>query len=59
MKAPRGSRRVRICVKSGMMKAYKIEIIDKAIEGIIGLHFEHRVSDCFVVFSCYFPPEQG
>lgn len=42
------------------MKAYQIEMIDTAIEGIIGLCFEHRESYyCFVVFSCYLPPEQS
>ena len=42
------------------MNANKIEIINKAIEGIIGLRVEHRESDyCFVVFSCYLPPEQS
>lgn len=43
---------VGICVKSNMMTAYQIELIDEAIEGIIGLLFEHRESDyCFAVFS--------
>lgn len=48
---------VGICVKSDIMKAYKIEIIDKAIEGIIGLRLEHRESDyCFVFMLFHASP---
>ena len=35
-------------------------MIDKSIDGILGIDLRHRQTDlCFVVFSCYLPPENS
>ena len=60
VKAPKGSGGVGFCVRSELLKMYKIEVLDREMHGILGLQFKHLQSDyCFVVFTCYLPPEMS
>lgn len=45
-------------VKNEIFRSYRVSLIDKSIDGIIGVQFKHLVSEyCFIIFSCYLPPE--
>ena len=58
VKAPRGSGGVGICVKCDLLRLYKVKIITKEVDGILGLQFISLSSPyCFVIFTCYLPPE--
>lgn len=58
IKAPRGSGGVGIFVKSFLFREYEIEIVDKTVDGIIGICFTHRYSDYgFAVLLMLFTPE--
>ena len=58
VKAPKGSGGVGICVKSDLLSSYKVKVVSKEVDGILGLHFNSLFSQyCFVVFSCYLPPD--
>ncbi len=44
-------------VKDDLFNKYNINIIDKSIEGILGLLFKNKLSGFFfIVFNCYLPP---
>ena len=37
---------------------YDIKIVDKSVDGILGVSFKNKYTErCFVIFSCYLPPE--
>ena len=58
VKAPRASGGVGIFVKNTVFEHFKVVIVDKSIDGVIGLRFEHHFTKyAFVIFSCYLPPE--
>lgn len=58
IKAPKGSSGVGFLVRSELFEHFKIKVMDKFVDDIIGVHFEHRnTSYNFVVFSCYLSPE--
>ena len=59
-KAPKGSGGVGIFVKDSVFDRYKVRVVDKTIDGIIGLMIEHIETDytCFVL-SCYLSPENS
>ena len=58
IKAPKASGGVGIFVKDQLLQCFKVTIVDKAVDGILALRFEHRVSQyVFVIFSCYLSPE--
>ena len=57
-KARKGLGGVGILVKNSLLKSFIIEVIDKSVQGILGLLFQRRNSSfCFIVFACYLPPE--
>lgn len=59
-KAPKGSGGVGILVKNWMFDEFEIKVIDKSVEGILGLQFTCKYSDyTFVVFTSYLPPENS
>lgn len=56
--APKASGGVRILVKQWLCQEYHVSVMDKSVDGILGLKVTHRVSEReLVVFSCYLPPE--
>ena len=57
-KARKGSGGVGILVKNSLLNYFKIEVIDKSVDGIIGLRFEKKnTMFSFIVFACYLSPE--
>ena len=41
-----------------MYEEYEIYIVDKSLDGILGVKFVHKSTDYdFIVFACYLPPE--
>lgn len=58
--APHGSGGVGLFVKECICQEFSVAVVDKCVDGILGLRFVHNVSDyTFVVFSCYLPPENS
>ena len=58
--APKSSGGVGILIKQWVCDTYNISVIDKTVDGIIGVKFVHKETDSdFVVFSCYLPPENS
>ena len=59
IRAPQGSGGVGLLVKNELFECYKINV-DKSVDGIIGVRFEHReLQYSFVIFSCYLSPERS
>ena len=57
-RAVKGSGGVGILVKNKIFESYEVSISDKTVEGILGMRFKNRSSmNCFVIFTCYLPPE--
>ena len=51
VRAPKGSGGVGLLVKNELFEHFKIEAVDKSMEGIIGVRFEHRdLQSSFVIF---------
>ena len=49
-----------VFIKAYLFSIFEIEIVDKLVDGIIGIRFTHKPSDySFVLFSCYLPPEMS
>ena len=43
-----------------LYKYYVVSVIDQSFDGILALHFQHKISDFqFILFSCYLPPEDS
>ena len=58
--APKSSGGVGILIKQWVCDTYNISVIDKTVDGILGVKFVHKETDSdFVVFSCYLPPENS
>ena len=58
--AKKGSGGVCILIKEDMFNIYSIDVIDKDFDGILGLKFKSTHGhECFVVFSCYLPPQDS
>ena len=58
--APKASGGVGIFVKDLIFKIFNVSVIDKSVDGILGLKFESRNTDfSFIVFACYLPPENS
>ena len=48
---------VGLFVKDSMFRTFKVSVMDRSAEGILGVLFTHKFSDYkFIVFSCYLPP---
>ena len=57
VRAPKGSGRVGILVNSNVLHNFVISIIDKQVDGILGLLFSHKITDVqIVIFACYLSP---
>ena len=51
---------VGIFVNIDLYKYYVVSVIDQSFDGILALHFQHKISDFqFILFSCYLPPEDS
>ncbi len=47
-------------VKSALLDEFRVKIIDKEIDGILGVELENKVSGfTIVLFCCYLPPENS
>ena len=58
IRAPRGSGGVGILVKNKIFSSYSVRVIDKSMDGLIGLELKNLITEyCFIIFSCYLPPE--
>ena len=51
---------VGLFVKHSLFSTFDVSIIDRSIDGILGMLFTHKVTEYkFIVFSCYLPPEDS
>ena len=51
---------VGLFVKHSLFSTFDVSIIDRSIDGILGVLFTHKVTEYkFIVFSCYLPPEDS
>lgn len=59
-KAPKGSGGVGILLKEALLEDYQVKIVDKSIDGILGISLEHKVSEykCYV-YCCYLSPDNS
>ncbi|CAG2201499.1 unnamed protein product [Mytilus edulis] len=58
--APKASGGVGFLVKHSILKSFDVRIIDKSVDGILGLLFRNKETDfTCVAFSCYLPPENS
>ena len=56
--APRMFGGVGFLLKAQFCQAYNIKVIDKCVDGIMGMYFQDNYSNySFAIFSCYLPPE--
>jgi hypothetical protein len=59
-RAPKGSGGVGILLEDNIFNEYHIKVVDKTVDGIIGLEIKHKLSDfSLLVYSCYLPPENS
>ena len=43
-----------------LLNEYNVKIIDKVLDGILGIELKHNISDfSFCIYSCYLPPENS
>ena len=60
LRARKGSGGTGILVKDTVYKNYSVKIIDKTIDGIIGIQLVDKISEyTVVIFSCYLPPDNS
>ena len=60
MNAPKPSGGVRILVQHWLIDHFKIMVIDKTFDDILGIKFKNHKSDLeFIVYACYLPPEHS
>lgn len=58
--AQKGSGGVGLLVKDSLVLSYEITVIDKSLDDIFGVVFNHKYTDySFAVFSCYLAPENS
>ncbi|CAG2188553.1 unnamed protein product [Mytilus edulis] len=58
--APKSSGGVGILIKDWIFEIFKVSVIDKSVDGVLGLKLESRSTNFnFLVFSCYLPPENS
>jgi hypothetical protein len=58
--APKGSGGVGIFVKNCLLELYDIKVIDRIIDGIIGIKLINKENyHEYIVYSCYMPPENS
>ena len=58
--ARRGSGGVGFLVKETLHDTYSISLIDKSVEGVIGIQLSDKITNfCIVVICCYLPPERS
>ena len=51
---------VGILVKNNLFSTYLVTIVDKTVDGILGVKFQCKQTDySFVVYSCYLPPDKS
>ena len=59
-KKKKGSGGVAILVKNEIMDVYDITVIDREVDGVLGLLFSTKQScGSFITFSCYLPPQDS
>jgi len=59
-KAPKASGGVAMLVKDTVFNDFSVRVIDKEVDGILGLEFTNKNSGFFfVVFSCYLSPDNS
>ena len=59
-RAKKGSGGVAILVKNGIMDVYDVTVMDREVDGILGLLFSRKQgSGSFIIFSCYLPPQES
>lgn len=57
-RAKKASGGVGILVKNYLLDYFRIQVVDKSMDDIIGVRLEHReLQYSLVIFSCYLPPE--
>ncbi|CAC5382451.1 unnamed protein product [Mytilus coruscus] len=58
--APKASGCEGFFVKHSILKSFDVRILDKSVDGILGLLFRNKETDfTCVAFSCYLPPENS
>jgi exonuclease III len=56
-KAPKTHGGVGILTKEELYNTFKIKVIDKCVEGILGVQFTHKdIGSNFIVYACYLAP---
>ena len=59
-RAPKGSGGVGVFIKDSLFRDYIVKMIDKSVEGVIGLSVKHNKSEfTLLVYSCYLPSENS
>ena len=59
-RARRGSGGIGILVKYDFIEQYNIMCTEKAVDEVLKLILEHKMSHCkIVIFACYIPPEHS
>ena len=57
-RAKKASGGVGILVTNYLLGYFRIQLVDKSMDNIVGVHLEHRkLQYILVIFSCYLPPE--
>lgn len=58
--APKASGGVGFLIRTDIMRQYEVNIMDKCIDGILGIQFNDKFTDFkFIAFVCYLPPENS
>ena len=59
-RAPKTHGGVGILVKDELYETYNIQVVDKSIDGILGVKFTNKVTEYdFIVFACYLAPDSS
>ena len=58
VKAKRCFGGVGIFISLRLFEYYLVNVIDKSVDGILGIHLENKIfHTCIIIFVCYLPPE--
>ena len=58
VRARKASGGVGILIRNEIVTNYKVRIIDRSVEGILGFEFVDKYTEyCFRIYACYLPPE--
>ena len=58
--APKPSGGIGIFVKDFFFSTYNIHIVDKSIDGVLGLQFVDKLTNyTFIIYCCYLPPDKS